>query len=99
MMPCAIAAVLPPHQLNMVGMCFVQNRVVKHDTATRRNHDIALGMLPDLIRGQLVHLKIALDRIMAGALNMIGEIRHREIRLAGQEKLAVVEPLNGHAII
>jgi hypothetical protein len=75
----SVATVLPTYKLDMVRMVLVQDRVVKHDAAVRRGDDISLGMLPDVICRQLIALQIALHRVVADALHVIGEIRHREI--------------------
>lgn len=71
-----VATVLPPYQFDMVRVILVEDGVVKHDAAPGANDDFALGMLPDLIRGQLVALQVALDRVVAESWAVIRKLCH-----------------------
>lgn len=85
-----IATVLASHQLDIVRVVLVQNRIVKDDAAAWRRDDIALNVFPDHGSCQLVFTQVAIDRIAAEATRMLCIMCDCEVGVRGEKKLAII---------
>lgn len=85
-----VAAVLQPHQIDMVRVVFVDDRVVKDQATTGRSDDIGFDVLPNQTGRQFIAPQHAVDRIVTESTAVFCEIRHREVGMTGAEKLAII---------
>ena len=70
-----IAAILPPHQLNLVREVLVCDRIVEDDETFGRLNDLTADVLPSQFRTQFFSIQMAVQRIMAEFLAVFGKIR------------------------
>ena len=77
-----VAAVLQPHQIDMMGMVLVDDGVIEDQTTLGRGDDIALDVFPDQTRRQLIATQHSIDCIVTESNAMFCEIRHGEIGMA-----------------
>lgn len=91
-----VAAILPAHQFNAVGVVFIQDRIVKNQTAIRRRNNIALDVFPNNISGQLITAQKTIHRIVTDAMTMICKMGHREIGLRRKKKLTIIDSIDTH---
>lgn len=60
-----VAAILPTRNLDLAGVVFVGDRIVKEQVAVRRGDDRAFDLFPDEARRQLVVAQITVELVMA----------------------------------
>lgn len=78
-----ISTVLPTHQLDTVGVILVQDRIIKHETPTRRLDYRALNVFPNQSRAHFVLLQKLIYRVMTNFIGVIRIIRNRKINVNG----------------
>ncbi|MCL5996225.1 MAG: hypothetical protein M1546_09225 [Chloroflexi bacterium] len=90
---CPFARVISPRE----ELYFVQHDIIEKKEAVRTRHQLLLHVLPDQARREAVSRQVAVDRIMAEPLRMIGEVRQRVVDLTAQQILAVIQ--TGHLLL
>jgi len=86
-----IAAVLPPHDLDLERTIMIQHRIIKRHVAHRATHHLPFDVLPDQPWGDFVSFQIAFHRVMAKALAVVSEVGQGVVDLAHQQKLTIIE--------
>ena len=87
-----ISAPLPAYQLDAPRVVLVQHRVIEHDVSIRGQLDLALNLVPQPPRRHFLLRQMAVDRVVAEPLCMLGKVCERVVDLADQQKLAVIQP-------
>jgi len=59
-----------------MGVVFIKNGIIKHQTSVGRLNDITLDMLPNYLPGQLVPAQKTVDGIMTEILAVVGKVCH-----------------------
>ena len=88
-----VATVLPPYQLNGTGIALIQHRIVEDQIAGWGGDELLADIFPDQARRNTVVRQVAVERIVAELLGMIGKVRQRIVDLATDQILAVVQPV------
>ncbi len=92
-----IAAPLPTYHLDGRSVIVVKHSVVKDQIGIIVESKVGLHLFPQKTRGKLLPTQVAVDGIMAKALQVVGHVRQRVIDLAAQQELAVIEFAKAHA--
>jgi len=72
----SVSAVLLFDQINIMGVVFIKNGIIKHQTFVGRLNDIALDMLLNYLPGQLVPAQKTVDGFMTEILAAVGKVCH-----------------------
>lgn len=91
-----IAAVLPTHQLDGMGVVLVRDAVVEQQECVRIIFNGFLDLFPDDGRRYIVVLQIAVDGIMRKVRMVVGEVGLGVVGLSGNQKLTVVASCRLH---
>jgi len=82
--PVRIAAVLPPHQLDLARKILVDNRVVEHHATGRRCRDQVSHVVPHQMRRHLLIAQKLIDRVVTHIIHVVGKIRERMVNRTHQ---------------
>ena len=82
--PVRIAAVLPPHQLDLARKILVDNRVVEHLATGWRRRDHVSYVVPHQMRRHLLIAQKSIDRVVTHIIHVVGKIRERRVNRTHQ---------------
>src|ERR1043165_2117865 len=86
-----VAAPLTAYHLNVGSEAMVQHRIIEDPVGVGVKCQLRLHLLPQQPGGEFFTTQVAVDGIMAKALQMVSHVRKRIVNLTTQQKLAVIE--------
>ena len=92
-----VATPLPTHHFDVRSEAMIEYSVIKDQVCLIIKDKLWVYLLPQQARRKLLSSQVAVDGIMAEALQMVGHVRQCVVDLAAQQKLAVVEFAKAHA--
>ena len=87
-----IAAILPAHKVNRIGIAFIHHCIIEDEIALRRLDDLVTDILPDQAWRNAVISQVTVEGIVTALLGVISEIGQGIVDLATEQILAIVEP-------
>src|SRR5690606_16049555 len=86
-----IATPLASHGLDLACVALIEHGVIEEEVAFVAGLELVLDLLPDQARGDLLASEIAVDRVVAPLLGVLGEVGEGVVDLSRDQELAVVE--------
>ena len=83
-----VAAVLPPHELDLMREILVGDRVIEYDATVFMRHDLRAHVVPYEPRRHVLAAQKAVDGIVAHVVDVIGKVCQRAVGRARQQVLA-----------
>jgi len=87
----SVAAVLSPHELDLVRKILVGDRVIEHDAAVVMRDDLRAHVVPHEARRHVLATQKPGDGIVAHTLDVVGKVGQRAVGRARQQVLAVAQ--------